>query len=249
MALAACMLLLASACSGQAGLADGLYSTTVDTDSSMFRVEKCELRVEGGQITATVTLPGQGYSRIYVGTADQAASAPDAEISDFAVGADGKYTFELAVQGLEEEMQVAAYGHRRDTWYDHTMIFHEPQGPAQDAQDSAAAGAPAELEAGAHELAVTLSGGSGKATVQSPAVVTVADDGSMTATITWSSPHYDQMVVDGVQYLPVNESGNSTFEIPVAALDEDLPVQAETTAMSEPHMIDYTLHFESASSK
>ena len=33
----------------------------------------------------------------------------------------------------------------------------------------------------------------------------------------------------------------------VAALDEDLPVQAETTKMGAPHMIDYTLHFDSAS--
>ena len=69
----------------------------------------------------------------------------------------------------------------------------------------------------------------------------------MPATIVWSSPHYDQMVVDGTQYLPVNDSGNSTFEIPVTALDEDLPVQAETTAMSEPHMIDYTLRFDGSS--
>ena len=57
------------------------------------------------------------------------------------------------------------------------------------------------------------------------------------------------MIVDGEQYLPVNTSGNSTFEIPVSALDADIAVQAETTAMSEPHMIDYTLRFDSGSLK
>ena len=41
----------------------------------------------------------------------------------------------------------------------------------------------------------------------------------------------------------MNKTGNSTFEIPVAALDTALAVQAETCAMSEPHMIDYTLTF------
>ncbi|WP_126513827.1 hypothetical protein [Slackia heliotrinireducens] len=69
----------------------------------------------------------------------------------------------------------------------------------------------------------------------------------MTATIVWSSPNYDLMIVDGTEYYPVNTSGNSVFEIPVSALDEDLAVQAETTAMSQPHLIDYTLRFDSDS--
>ena len=68
---------------------------------------------------------------------------------------------------------------------------------------------------------MTLEGGSGRATVESPAALTVAD-GIMTATIVWSSPNYDYMLVDGEKYLPVNTEGNSTFEIPVAALDTAL---------------------------
>lgn len=46
----------------------------------------------------------------------------------------------------------------------------------------------------------------------------------MTAEITWSSPNYDYMIVDGEKYLPVNTEGNSVFEIPVAALDTALAV-------------------------
>ena len=65
----------------------------------------------------------------------------------------------------------------------------------------------------------------------------------MTLVVEWSSSHYDKMVVDDVEYAPVNESGNSTFEIPVASIEGELAVQAETTAMSEPHMIDYTIEF------
>ena len=114
------------------------------------------------------------------------------------------------------------------------------------ASGSSSAAAAAGVAAGEHEIAVTLSGGSGKATVESPAKLVVADDGSMTATIVWSSPNYDKMVVDGAEHPQINKSGNSTFEIPVAALDEDLAVQAETVAMSEPHMIDYTLRFDSS---
>ncbi|HAM16214.1 MAG TPA: hypothetical protein DCP91_10260 [Eggerthellaceae bacterium] len=97
-------------------------------------------------------------------------------------------------------------------------------------------------------MEVTLQGGTGKATVESPAKI-LADNGAMTAVIVWSSPNYDKMVVGGVEYLPVPRAGNSTFEIPVSALDVDIPIQAETTAMSEPHMIDYTLHFDSSTLK
>ena len=77
------------------------------------------------------------------------------------------------------------------------------------------------------------------------AALTVAD-GIMTATIVWSSPNYDYMLVDGEKYLPVNTDGNSTFEIPVAALDTALAVTADTVAMSTPHEIDYTLTFDGA---
>ena len=101
---------------------------------------------------------------------------------------------------------------------------------------------------GTYTCEVTLEGGSGRATVESPAALTVAD-GKMTATIVWSSPNYDYMLVDGEKYLPTNTEGNSTFEIPVAALDTSLDVTADTVAMSTPHEIEYTLTFDSASLK
>ena len=93
---------------------------------------------------------------------------------------------------------------------------------------------------------MTLEGGSGRATVESPAALTVAD-GKMTATIVWSSSNYDYMLVDGEKYLPTNTEGNSTFEIPVAALDTPLDVVGDTVAMSTPHEIEYTRTFASAS--
>ena len=95
---------------------------------------------------------------------------------------------------------------------------------------------------GTYTAAVVLEGGSGRATVESPAALTVAE-GKMTATIVWSSPNYDYMIVDGEKYLPTNTEGNSTFEIPVAALGTPLTVTADTVAMSKPHEIEYTLTF------
>ena len=89
---------------------------------------------------------------------------------------------------------------------------------------------------------VVLEGGSGRATVDSPAALTVAD-GKMTASIVWSSPNYDYMIVDGEKYLPTNTEGTSSFVIPVAALGTPLSVTADTVAMSTPHEIEYTLTF------
>lgn len=98
---------------------------------------------------------------------------------------------------------------------------------------------------GEYTVAVVLSGGSGKATVNSPARLTVTAD-QLTAEVVWSSPYYTWMEVDGIRYTPTSGQGeNSTFEIPVK-LDTDIPVTAETTAMSQPHAIDYTLRFDSS---
>lgn len=102
-------------------------------------------------------------------------------------------------------------------------------------------------EDGEYSIQVDLEGGSGKASVTSPTLITV-QEGSVTAHIQWSSSNYDYMIVDGKKYLPVNEEGgNSEFEIPVLAMDEAMPVIADTTAMGTPHEINYTLTFYSDS--
>lgn len=50
------------------------------------------------------------------------------------------------------------------------------------------------LADGTYQADVTLTGGSGRATVDSPAAITVKD-GKIYATIVWSSPYYDYMIV------------------------------------------------------
>lgn len=102
-------------------------------------------------------------------------------------------------------------------------------------------------EDGNYTANVTLAGGTGRASVQSPAALRCAN-GQFFATIVWSSFNYDYMKVNGVRYDPISSPWNgSTFEIPVAAFDQALPVIADTVAMSEPHEVEYTLTFDSAS--
>ena len=79
--------------------------------------------------------------------------------------------------------------------------------------------------------------------MDSPAKV-VIKDGKITATVVWSSPNYDYMLVDGTKYLNENKGGNSTFTIPVSCFDCDIAVVGDTVAMSTPHEIEYTLNFK-----
>ncbi len=104
-----------------------------------------------------------------------------------------------------------------------------------------------EFTDGSYTVEVTLSGGSGRASVESPCKVMIAD-GQATATIIWSSPFYEYMLIGDARYEPVQEEGNATFEIPVI-FDEEMAVSASTIAMSEPHLVDYTLRFDSKTLK
>ena len=102
------------------------------------------------------------------------------------------------------------------------------------------------LPDGTYRIDVTLTGGTGKAKIASPVQLTVKD-GQISATLVWSSANYDYMKVDGVRYDAAILDGHSVFTVPVASLEEPLPVVADTVAMSVPHEIEYTLSFDAAS--
>ena len=231
----------------EAALPDGVYTAEFVTDSSMFHASeavdgKGTLTVADGKMTFHVSLQSQKIVNLYVGMAADAADHEDDWLQptvDTVTYSDGTsdevYGYDIPVEAVDTDFQLALLG-TKGTWYDH-VVSVENAVPATDE----AAEPPAD---GSYTCAVTLEGGSGRATVDSPAALNVAD-GAMTATIVWSSPNYDYMLIDGEKYLPVNTDGNSTFEIPVAALDTALAVTADTVAMSTPHEIDYTLTFDS----
>ena len=183
------------------------------------------------------------------------------------------YGFDIPVPAIDEEFDVALIG-TKGKWYDHKVSVKNPvksddtdakkddkenkdadskaDDTDKDAKDSKTSEgktlADLNLEDGDYTMDVTLTGGSGRATIDSPAAIKVEGD-KATATIVWSSPNYDYMLVDGEKYEPVNKDGNSTFEIPVSVFDAEMEVTADTVAMSEPHEIDYTLNFDSTTAK
>lgn len=228
-------------------LADGVYQASFSTDSSMFHAnETCDgkgvLTVQNGQMSIYVTLAGKGIVNLFPGTAEDAQKPgaewlqPTLETVHYSDGTtDEANAFLIPVPYLDEEFDVALVG-KKGTWYDHKVSVSDPQLLADDTAESEV---PAD---GSYTVEAVLQGGSGKASVQSPARLTV-ENGAMTATVIWSSKNYDLMIVDGQEYTPTYENELSCFTIPVSALGTPLPVQAETTAMSQPHMIDYTLTF------
>lgn len=99
------------------------------------------------------------------------------------------------------------------------------------------------LADGAYSVSLDMSGGSGKASVTSPTLLTV-EQGTPIARIQWSSANYDYMIVDSTYYYNQSEEGmNSVFEIPVLCWDETMEVIADTTAMGNPVEVHYQFLF------
>ena len=101
-----------------------------------------------------------------------------------------------------------------------------------------------EIPDGSYWIRVSMTGGSGRASISSPTGFYVKD-GQATADIHWSSASYDYMKLDGVRYEAFTDAaGHSAMTIPVSALDTAIPVLADTTAMSKPYEIEYQLTFD-----
>ena len=228
-------------------LKDGTYEVEMKSSSSMFKVDRCELQVKDGTMQAVLYMTSQSYLYLYAGTAEEAAAASEEDYIPREEADDGMGSFTLPVEALDAGVSCAAFSKKKEKWYDRTLLFRADSLPAEAfLEERGTNAADLMLDDGEYTVDVTLSGGSGRASVESPAKLTVSG-GVLTVTIVWSSSNYDYMLVDGVQYDPVNTEGNSVFELPLNTFDTPVAVQADTTAMSQPYLIDYTLTFDSAS--
>ena len=230
-------------------LKDGVYEVRVDSSSGMFRITECELTVQDGAMSAVMTMSGTGYLKLYMGTGAEAEQASEADFIPFVENADGKHTFKVPVEELDKEINCRAFSRKKETWYDRVLVCCSGSLPAEAFADGEAATAKSlKLEDGSYTVAVRLEGGSGRASVETPAALRV-EDGNAFAVITWGSSNYDYMKVDGEKLDLISTGGNSSFEIPVRVFDRKMPVIADTIAMSEPHEVEYTLVFDSTTIK
>lgn len=238
----------------EAQLPDGVYTAEFSTDSSMFHVsEACDgkgtLTVKDGVMTIHISLGSKKILNLYPGLAEDAAKdgavllEPTTDTVTYSDGmTEEVYGFDVPVPVIGEEFDLALIG-TKGKWYDHKVKVSDPV--AEDSREAANGSYDmSALADGTYTIELTMEGGSGRASIQSPAQITVAD-GAATATLEWSSPNYDYMLVNGEKYLPVNTEGNSVFEVPVEALDAPLTMIGDTVAMSTPHEVEYTVTFHS----
>ena len=234
----------------KAQLPDGVYTAEFSTDSSMFHVsEACDgkgtLTVKDGVMTIHISLGSKKILNLYPGLAEDAAKdgavllQPTTDTVTYSDGmTEEVYGFDVPVPVIGEEFDLALIG-TKGKWYDHKVKVSDPV--AEGAADTFDLST---VEDGSYTIELTMEGGSGRASIQSPAQLAIAD-GAATAILEWSSPNYDYMLVNGEKYLPVNTEGNSVFEVPVEALDVPLTMIGDTVAMSTPHEVEYTVTFHS----
>lgn len=239
-------------------LEDGTYVAEFHTDSGMFHVNEANndrgiLTVENGKMMLHISLTSKNIVNLFPGVVSD-AQKEGAELLqptvDTVTYSDG-YTeevngFDIPVPAIDEEFDLALIG-KKGKWYDHKVVVTNPVPgddvhlvEGNDTADESNETSKIELADGEYQVDIELQGGSGKSTIESPAKM-VVKDGVATVTITWSSPNYDYMLLDGVKYEPVNTEGNSVFELPISALDTEIPVIGDTVAMSKPHEVEYTI--------
>ena len=104
-------------------IADGKYQVNAEAGGKMIRVTNCVMTVKNGQMTAAVTLSGQGYNRIYLGDVNDAPNdesnwiLPDSLLAE-------QYTFQIPVEKLDEVMTIAVHTTKSNKWDTRTLTFH-----------------------------------------------------------------------------------------------------------------------------
>lgn len=114
--------------------ADGEYETSAEATGSMFRVISSRLIVKDGKLKASILLSGTGYDYLYTGTAVEAAAADEKSwiaptgsetYTDTKTGAEKTgYRFEIPVEELDKQMDVAVRSAKKKTWADKTVTIH-----------------------------------------------------------------------------------------------------------------------------
>ena len=109
--------------------ADGVYTTTAETGTTMFRVVEIILTVKNGKMSAEITLSGTGYDYLYMGTAAEAAGNEnqwigfkDKEKSYIEDGEEktGR-SYIIPISTLDTPLAMASHSVKRDRWYDRSI--------------------------------------------------------------------------------------------------------------------------------
>lgn len=242
-------------------IADGSYTVTVESDSALLQDVVADITVTDGTITAELLPVNADLSKLSAKSSEKAAD------SIIEANQDGVFTF--PVKALDTAIPLSVFDAQAQRWQDCTILFRADSLPqdamlitlpdydliekALDSYESAGNDIPqtvspveavsVDMNDGEYSVSVDLTGGSGKASVSTPALM-IVKDGKAYARVEWSSANYDYMIVGTETYYSISAEGsNSVFEIPISCWDNEMPVIADTTAMGTPHEVQYTLMF------
>lgn len=225
------------------GVRDGTYGIEAESDRGSFAVEMCSLSVRDGKMIAALTVKGGDYLYLFMGMPNDAVT--DGPDSARAIAGKDTSTFLIPVEALDTDLSCALLTGKTQKWLPVTLCFRSASLPAGALKNgNMKTIAELGLSDGEYTVGAELSGGSGKASVVSPAALSVSE-GKAEVRVEFSSPYFDYVLLDGTKYKPVSSSGNSVFELPADGLDYEMPITADTTAMSQAHEIQYTLYFDS----
>ena len=252
---------------------DGTYDITVDSNSAFFKVRKAQITVEDGRMTGSITIASTSYKYVFQGTKKEAEKADssswispkiengfttftfpiealDSEIDCAAYSKARKRWYDRKIlfvaSSLPEDalkIDIPDYELIEDVLWN--LMPEDMPLPDDGPGTEGAVAVPisVELADGEYSIELDMTGGSGRASLSSPTLLTVKD-GKAYARLLWSSAYYDYVVLDGqVFYNQTTDGGNSTFDIPITALDEPVTLIGDTTAMGDPLEIEYTLTF------
>lgn len=238
---------------------DGIYSTTAETGASMFKVVGVKLTVKNGKMSAVITLSGEGYDYLYMGTATDAATHTGNWIKysgSAAYTLDGETktgrTYEIPVSALDTPLTIASHSERQKKWYDRTVTISSQN--LKKTGDIPAEGTPAD---GIYSTSAVT----GAAMFKVVGTKLTVKNGKMTALITLSGIGYDYLYMgtgadaanhtdQWIKYkgtatytLDGETKTGRTYEIPVAALDK--PITVASHSESHKKWYDRTITFSS----
>lgn len=238
---------------------DGIYSTTAETGASMFKVVGVKLTVKNGKMSAVITLSGEGYDYLYMGTAADAATHTDNWIKysgtdTYTLGDETKTgrTYTMPVSALDTPLTIASHSERQQKWYNRTITISSKN--LKKTGDIPAEGTPAD---GIYSTSAVT----GAAMFKVVGTKLTVKNGKMTALITLSGVGYDYLYMgtaadaanNKAQWIKYNGTAayildgvtktGRTYEIPVSVLDK--PITVASHSESHNKWYDRTITFSS----
>lgn len=238
---------------------DGIYSTTAETGASMFKVVGVKLTVKNGKMSAVITLSGEGYDYLYMGTAADAATHTDNWIKysgtdTYTLGDETKTgrTYTMPVSALDTPLTIASHSERQQKWYNRTITISSKN--LKKTGDIPAEGTPAD---GIYSTSAVT----GAAMFKVVGTKLTVKNGKMTALITLSGVGYDYLYMgtaadaanNKAQWIKYNGTAayildgvtktGRTYEIQVSALDK--PITVASHSESHNKWYDRTITFSS----